>query len=516
MPSHDEPTTATAAGSAVAVALRLALGTPRLADRHADWRHVFDVASRELLVPLAWWRSGPLIRSHAPPAIGHAWRRTALAAHLRGQQQLELLRIATGALDDAAVDAVVLKGMPLGERLYGDPFVRCSADIDLYVPARQRTRATVALETVGWRRGSGGPPWHETWSLWHDETEFHLEVHSSLVSDHLAHLPVGAPETATMAVGGEVVRALGGAFVAPYLAAHLATHQLPPLLWLVDFATLLGRLSDSERLEAERAAQLAGLGRYLTWARGRAVLIDRASEDDAAALGALGIDRDGRRDVHSIRRHLALAASIRDKVRVAAAFIVPHPVRGDLRALVRYTVARVRTRLRSLWGASRPYGSPDPGGRAGTALSGPVERALRVDRSDMLALTGDVIRAGGAVWVRAPGGSMLPTIARGALVRVDSLPGGGVSKGDVVLALTDDGEPFLHRVVAVADGWITTRGDAAIHTDPPVALTRVIGLATAVRTADGDRMLGRRARRSVAVTMLTLRRRVARVVRRAR
>src|SRR5688572_24367882 len=278
MPSHDVPTTAVAAGSGVAVALRLALGTPSLADRHADWSHVFDVASRELLVPLAWWRSGPLIRSHAPPAIGHAWRRTALAAHLRGQQQLELLRIATGALDDAGVEAVVLKGMPLGERLYGDPFVRCSADIDLYVPARQRTRATVALETVGWRRGTGGPPWHETWSLWRDETEFHLEVHSSLVSDHLAHLPVGAPEIAIMAVGGEVVRAHGGAFVAPYLAAHLATHQLPPLLWLVDFATLWGRLSDSERLQAERAARMAGLDRYLTWARGRAVLVDRASE----------------------------------------------------------------------------------------------------------------------------------------------------------------------------------------------------------------------------------------------
>ena len=108
MHSHDVPTTGAAAGSGVAVALRLALGTASLADRHADWRHAFDVASRELLVPLAWWRSGPLIRAHAPSSVGHAWRRAALAAHLRGQEQLELLRTAIGALDDAGVDAVVL------------------------------------------------------------------------------------------------------------------------------------------------------------------------------------------------------------------------------------------------------------------------------------------------------------------------------------------------------------------------------------------------------------------------
>lgn len=111
---------------------------------------------------------------------------------------------------------------------------------------------------------------------------------------------------------------------------------------------------------------------------------------------------------------------------------------------------------------------------------------------------------------------MLPAISRGALVRVEAVPAGGLAIGDVVLALTADGEPLLHRVAAVFDNHIATRGDAVSHDDPPVPLARVIGIATHVRDRTGQHSLAQRPRRSVTVTMLKLRRRVARVVRRAR
>src|SRR4249920_371078 len=130
---------------ALAVALRLAFGKPRPGDAHADWSLVLDAASRELLTALAWNRSGLFIRRHAGLDLATTWRRAALAAQVRGERQLELVREAMSTLDGAGVDAVVLKGLPLGLRLYGDPFVRCSADIDLYVPARQRDRAAPTL-----------------------------------------------------------------------------------------------------------------------------------------------------------------------------------------------------------------------------------------------------------------------------------------------------------------------------------------------------------------------------------
>ena len=500
------------------LALRLALGTGTRAEPLADWERVFDIASRELLAPLAWLRSGHTIRAHAPPSVARAWRRAALAAHLRGQQQLELLRDAFAALRKTGVNAVVLKGLPLGETLYGDPFVRCCADIDLYVPAEQRERATAALAVIGWRHLDGGAPWHETWQIWRDETAFYLEMHSSLVSDHLAHLRVDGPTAVTMSVAGETVRSHAGAFVAPYLAAHLATHQMPPLLWLVDFATLWHRSSADSRANAERAARAAGLNRYLAWACERALLLAPASQGDRTALGRLGFGGNVRRDVHSIWRHVALQASWPDRARLVAAFLFPRPARRDARTLLRYTLARLRTRLGSLGGVSRTYGAQATSGHPSSSQdrSIPAARSLRLDRSDLVSLTGDVIRAGRGVWVRAPGGSMLPTVPRGARVRVDPIPAEGIVKGDVVLSLTADGEPVLHRVVSMVDGWLTTRGDAAIHSDPPVPLTRVIGVATSVRDESGERALGRRAKRSMAVTVLKLRRRVARVVRRAR
>ena len=503
------------ARDALAVALRLAFGRPRPEDGRADWSLVLDAASRELLAPLAWNRSGLFIRRHADLGLATTWRRAAMAAHVRGGRQLELVGEATMALHALGVDAIVLKGLPLGQRLYGDPFVRCMSDIDLYVPAAQRARAAATLRGLGWRTVDGTAPWHETWSSVHGDTEYHLELHSWLVSDHLTHIRAPSALSAREDVAGVELRVHAGDFVAPYLAAHLATHQLPPLLWLVDFATLWSAMSESARDRAWDAAHNAGLGRYLAWAVDRGTLVERVAGGDWEALGALGIDGRRRRDMHSIWRHLALAASTLDRLRLLGAFVAPRRVRGNLRSLAMYTVARFRTRFGTLGGASRAYGAqPDA-----VALAGPAEpdpRPWTLDRDEMVSLTREVVGAGATLRVRAPGGSMLPTIPRSALVRIGPIPSGGVTAGDVVLALTADGEPVLHRAIAVRHDSVLMRGDASINVDPPVPLERVIGVATHVRANGKERALGRRPSRSLTVSALKVRRRLARMVRRAR
>jgi len=503
------------ARDALAVALRLAFGHPRPEDGRADWSLVFDAASRELLAPLAWSRSGLFIRRHADAGITATWRRAAIAAHLRGGHQLELARDATTALNAVGVDAVVLKGLPLGHRLYGDPFVRCMSDIDLYVPAPQRAHAAATLRGLGWRSVDGAAPWHESWSAISGGSEYHLELHSWLVSDHLAHLRTPSALSARAAIAGVELPVHAGDFVAPYLAAHLATHQLPPLLWLVDFATLWATMSEAARGRARDAAERAGLGRYVAWAAERGMLVERAASGDWQALGALGIAARGRRDTHSIWRHVALAASSLDRARLLGAFVVPRRVRGNVRALARHTVARLRRRLPSLAGASRAYAAPSgatPPARAGA----PDARPLTLDRDEMVSLTRDVVGAGGALHIRAPGGSMLPTIPRGALVCVGPVPSGGVRSGDVVLALAADGEPVLHRAIVARPESILMQGDASINVDPPVPMERVIGVATHVRTNGEYRALGRRPVHSLTVSALKARRRLARMVRRAR
>ena len=503
------------ARDALAVALRLAFGRARPEDGRSDWSLVFDAASRELLAPLAWNRSELFIRRHTDSGIAAAWRRAAIAAHIRGGHQLGLARDATMALATVGVDAVVLKGLPLGQRLYGDPFVRCMSDIDLHVPAAQRGRAAATLRGLGWRSVDGTAPWHETWSSMADGSEYHLELHSLLVSDHLAHLRAPAPLSARVDIAGVELPVHAGDFVAPYLAAHLATHQLPPLLWLVDFATLWATMSDAARGRARDAAHRAGLGRYVAWAVRRGMLVERVAGGDWEALGDLGIDARGRRDTHSIWRHVALAPSNLDRARVLGAFVVPRRVRGNVRALAMYTLARLHSRLGSLRGASRAYATPSSA-RPQTGAGRPNWRPWTLERDDMVSLTQDVVGAGAALHVRAPGGSMLPTIPRGALVRIGPAPSGGVQAGDVVLALTGDGEPVLHRAILVRPDSLLMRGDASINVDPPVPLERVIGVATHVRTNGEDRALGRRPVRSLTVSALKVRRRLARMVRRAR
>jgi len=245
------------------------------------------------------------------------------------------------------------------------------------------------------------------------------------------------------------------------------------------------------------------------------MLVERAASGDWQALGALGIAARGRRDTHSIWRHVALAASSLDRARLLGAFVVPRRVRGNVRALARHTVARLRRRLPSLAGASRAYAAPSgatPPARAGA----PDARPLTLDRDEMVSLTRDVVGAGAALHIRAPGGSMLPTIPRGALVCIGPVPSGGVRSGDVVLALAADGEPVLHRAIVARPESILMQGDASINVDPPVPMERVIGVATHVRTNGEYRALGRRPVHSLTVSALKVRRRLARMVRRAR
>lgn len=107
---------------------------------------------------------------------------------------------------------------------------------------------------------------------------------------------------------------------------------------------------------------------------------------------------------------------------------------------------------------------------------------------------------------------MMPAIPRGALVRIGPVPKDGIVRGDAVLALTSDGEPVLHRVVRVVDNGLVMRGDAAIHTDPAVPFGRVIGVASHVRDGEVERKLSRRPLRSMSVSALKIRRRIARVL----
>lgn len=84
----------------------------------------------------------------------------------------------------------------------------------------------------------------------------------------------------------------------------------------------------------------------------------------------------------------------------------------------------------------------------------------------------------GALWVRAEGGSMWPTILHGDEVLLERAD--AYHPGDVVLAQCDH-RLLLHRVAARRGGRLVTIGDASSEPDGEVEIDRVIALAVATR-----------------------------------
>ncbi len=82
-------------------------------------------------------------------------------------------------------------------------------------------------------------------------------------------------------------------------------------------------------------------------------------------------------------------------------------------------------------------------------------------------------------WVEMRGFSMAPALATGDWIRV-APPTGAPSAGHTVV-IRRGGRLVAHRVVAVDDDGVVTRGDACAAADPRVPLAAVLGRVVEVR-----------------------------------
>lgn len=325
-----------------------------------DWRAVLAIARAERCAPLAWLRGGALIRERAPAAVAGQWRALVILEHEATLGRMRAMHDVVRALRGDGLSPVVLKGAPLSQRLYGVPFARPHGDVDLYVPASERAAARTTLERRGWRRREGEAPWEEVFERVGAPGAPLVEVHSHVLGDLLAHLPVRDVGSRMLAVGGDDVPVHDGALLPAYLAAHLARHQLPPLLWVLDLAALWSELSAAEREAAERAARAARLGRYLSWGLALAAAIPGAIEGSTRALAALGVTGSERRDRAAAPRLVALAAGPVDAARVLGAWAWPRPIRRDRSAFAARCAHRLRSRAAALTSRRLPYADSAP------------------------------------------------------------------------------------------------------------------------------------------------------------
>ena len=218
--------------------------------RVSDWDAVAALAGRHGVVGLFLHGLHARPELAGRPEVG-ALRRLRDRRLLRSGRRLRGLQRADAVLADVGVDRLVLKGVPLSQRLYGHPLLRSSADVDLLVAPADARPAEKALLRAGWRRGhsadvEGGPGAAFQRYLKHRALvgpDGLVELHHRLVSNP-SFLDVRFED---LWAGRETVR-LGSASFAVlgsdddflYNTCHALRHGWADLKWLCDAGVALG------------------------------------------------------------------------------------------------------------------------------------------------------------------------------------------------------------------------------------------------------------------------------------
>lgn len=242
----------------------------RLVAAVADWPRLEAGARRHRVVaPVA--RALARLPAGMVPADSLA-RLNALARGqaLAGLAQLAELRRLLDLFAAAGVPVLVLKGLPLSQRLHGGIAHRGVGDMDLLVAPDQFSRAHDLLVGAGYVRldtGQTAPP--EARLLPYFMEIVYVRDSGHMVELHLALQPDPAPpqwgfadlwdRRAQVVLDGVALPVLGDDDLFPYLVSHGARHCWDRLCWLGDVAALTRIGGDAEA--GWRRCHHLGLGR---------------------------------------------------------------------------------------------------------------------------------------------------------------------------------------------------------------------------------------------------------------
>jgi Uncharacterised nucleotidyltransferase len=126
----------------------------RLCAEVTDWSPVLECAGRHGVEHLLYHLFAAA-SCDLPPAIREHARRRGVFERLGQTRLLDALDQALAALDGAGVPAVALKGPVLAERLYPDPTIRSSTDLDFLVSPQLLDRASEVLRAIGYETQMG-------------------------------------------------------------------------------------------------------------------------------------------------------------------------------------------------------------------------------------------------------------------------------------------------------------------------------------------------------------------------
>ena len=236
-----------------------ALGT----DGGELWQRLLDeAATHGVLGVIAVQLNG----SELPAAVRESLDRRAAIEHLWSGQLRSALEQAAAALARAGVVSCALKGPVLAARLYADPAVRASMDIDLLVRPEDFDRAAAALHEAGYSGDSvvtaGYLRRHAHHLHFVKPGTPSLELHFHAYSGFGIVVPAGA--LMDRAVEYRLRDDLGLLVASPedefvYLAVHAAGHSFIRLVWLYDLKLFVRRYPSLDWAAVARAAESLGV-----------------------------------------------------------------------------------------------------------------------------------------------------------------------------------------------------------------------------------------------------------------
>jgi hypothetical protein len=218
-----------------------------------QWPQVFESARRYEVFPLLYAGLHTLGFPGVPDPIHQEWTRVFQFNAIRnGLLTRELARIIR-LLGDAGIPTMPLKGLALGESLYGDPALRVCADIDVLVPTKNVAEAFHLLLSSGYEAEFTQPRLldlvvrygkHCILTRQDGMRAYYLELHSGLLwGGQLERelLERVWSDAGRKSFYGVPAFALSAEWEFLYLAVHAAQHGWPSLKWYADLDRLCRR-----------------------------------------------------------------------------------------------------------------------------------------------------------------------------------------------------------------------------------------------------------------------------------
>jgi len=231
--------------------LRAALGSPPSLPTVAkpiDWAIFVATLERHRVGAFLYRQARPRLEAACPGLVVQQIREIANAVNQRAlNQAAEQIRLMK-ALGAGGVDVKTVKGLVLGQRLYGQLGTRHVGDIDLWVQPADVARADLLLRAAGLTRSRPDLPLTplQFKKFVQLKPEFEYRGVSRSLRVELLWRLEGLPdhhvpwkEAATSTIGGYELRTLPPQVDALYLLQHGARHGWFRLFWLVDAALLL-------------------------------------------------------------------------------------------------------------------------------------------------------------------------------------------------------------------------------------------------------------------------------------